>query len=513
MDLWYLLEASFLTHIMKDTSFLNNSLIWILFFIYGIFKVIPRFILNMIEYKVEDFFIRDYYNTNIVIPYHIKVYTAYGSVKPVLKTHYSGKFFAITHHIKKYHINKISSLTEILNFENTKFVDINTSDYLLIPKNKQSILLCKKNNIYLEVIYDIGESNKDDKDNSENSKNYAIKKYVYKLFKPGLNHMQTINTFLENIENEYITDTTSECQMVFEYQKSVMDDYNKLIIDFVEAPFNTNKSFENIFFEKKQEMISYLNPFLNTNNEKKEMNCKYGIPFKCVFMLHGPPGCGKSSLIKSTIKYTKRHCVLVSWSRIKTCSDFLALFRPIKINKKVYNQDELIIVFEDFDANENNVLKKRKEMKSKLLEEINTNNDNSNKIDINDKLESLLKIHIVKNNDEITLEYVLNVLDGIVELNNSIVFFTTNTLEAIDPALTRPGRIDKVIKMDYLNSKMLKEILQHYYKNQKYEKYKTKIKNIEKKEISYSKIIQIIIESKNIDDFFKNIELILKNNN
>jgi hypothetical protein len=77
-----------------------------------------------------------------------------------------------------------------LNFENTKYIDINSTDYLLIPKNKQSILLCKKNDIYLEVIYDIGESNKDDKDDSENSKNYSIKRYVYKLFKPGLNHMQ-----------------------------------------------------------------------------------------------------------------------------------------------------------------------------------------------------------------------------------------------------------------------------------------------------------------------------------
>lgn len=512
MDLWYLLEASLLTHIIKDTTFFNNTLIWVLLFIYGIFNIIPRSILKLIEYQIDDFFSNDYYNTCIVIPYHDKIYTTYGSNKPVLKTQYSEKFFAITHNIKKYHINKISSLTEILNFANTKYIDMNTSDYLLIPKNKQNILLCEKNNIYLEVIYDISESNRDDKDDSEKSKNYAIKKYVYKLFKPGLNHMKTINTFLENIEKEYINDTNSESQMVFEYQKSVMDDYNKLIIDFVESPFNTNKSFDNIFFEKKQEIISYLKPFLNTNNENKEINEKYGIPFKCVFMLHGPPGCGKSSLIKSTIKYTKRHCILVSWSRIKTCSDFVALFRPIKIDKKVYNQDQLIIVFEDFDANENNVLKKRNEMKSKLLKEISTSNDNTNNIDINNKLESLLKTHIDKNNDEITLEYVLNVLDGIVELNNSIVFFTTNTLEAIDPALTRPGRIDKVIRMDYINSKMLKEILQHYYKNQNYEKYKTKIKNIENKEISYSRIIQIVIESKNIDEFFKNLELSLKNN-
>ena len=36
---------------------------------------------------------------------------------------------------------------------------------------------------------------------------------------------------------------------------------------------------------------------------------------------------------------------------------------------------------------------------------------------------------ILQNEDGITLDYVLAVLDGIVELNESIVFFTTNTLD------------------------------------------------------------------------------------
>ena len=60
MDLWYLMEASLLTHIMKDTSFLNNSSIWTLLFIYCIFKVIPRSILKIVEYKIQDFFTRDW---------------------------------------------------------------------------------------------------------------------------------------------------------------------------------------------------------------------------------------------------------------------------------------------------------------------------------------------------------------------------------------------------------------------------------------------------------------------
>lgn len=502
MDLWYLLEASLLTNVMKDKTLFYNPIILALISIYCIYKLIPRPIINIIEKRIQEFLTDDYYNTNIIIPYHMKVYTGYGS-KPILKTLYSERFFAITHHIKKYHINKISSLTEILNFENTKYIDLNTSDFLLIPKNKQSILLCKENNIYLEVIYEITETEKDD-NNSDSTSKYSIKKYIYKMFIPGLNHMEKINSFLKQIEEEYINDNNTEKQMIFEFQKTVMDEWNKLTIEFNQAPFHTNKSFDNIFFDNKEEIISYLEPFLDSKHNKHEINKIYGTPFKCVFMLHGPPGCGKSSLIKSTIKYTKRHCILVSWSKIKTCNDFVALFRPMKIDKKVYTQDELIIVFEDFDANENNILKKREAMKSNVLRDMETNEygtmDNA---EINEKLESLLKVQIAKNDDEITLEYVLNVLDGIVELNNSIVFFTTNTLEIMDPALTRPGRIDKVIKMDYINSIMLEEILKYYYKNENYDKYKTKIKNIKKKEISYSKIIQTAIECKTIKDFFK----------
>ncbi len=507
MDLWYLLEAAFISQSMKDSNFLYNPMIIIIIFLYGFYKIIPISIWRSFDNYIGDFISNDYKNTSIIIPYHIKIYTGYGS-KPTNKTLYSDRFHAITHHIKKYHMEKISSLTEIINFENSKYIDINISDFLLIPKNKQNILISEKHNIFLEVIYDIDQESKDEKDDSD-KKICSIKKYIYKLFIPGLNNIKKINTFLSEIEKEYIEDKSIKTQMVFEFQKTVMDDCNKLTIEFRESPFHTNKSFDNIFFESKKEVLSYLEPFVNPNHKDHIINEKYGIPFKCVFMLHGPPGCGKSSLIKSTIKYTNRHCILVSWAKIKTCNDFVSLFRPIKINGKVYNQDELIIVFEDFDANDNDVLKIRKDMVPKInndILEVNTNRcETVEKLGINDRIESIIKQQIVKNIDDISLEYILNVLDGIIELNNSIVFFTTNTLETIDPALTRVGRVDKVINMDYLNSNMFEEILNYYYPNECYKKYKSKINNIYNKQMSYSKIIQLVIESETIDTVFKNI--------
>ena len=221
-------------------------------------------------------------------------------------------------------------------------------------------------------------------------------------------------------------------------------------------------------------------------------------------MLHGPPGCGKSSLIKSTVEYTKRHCLLVSWTKIKTCSEFMMLFRPIKIKNKIYNPEDLIIVFEDFDANNSEILKTRENLdKNKPVGQNCTNLDT---MVLKKMYEETIVQPLKMNDDEITLEYILNILDGIVELNNSIVFFTTNDLESIDPALKRDGRIDKTIRLDFMEKEDIESMLSYYYKKQVPKKYEKKIDKIVKKKMSCATILQKIMESnENMAIFFDKI--------
>jgi len=500
MDAFYILQASLMTKYMSEPT---NPYILAVFFIYMLYKALPIYLIAHINNTLEYYLKNDYNTSCIVIPFHLKIYSGYNQ-KSMVKTLYSERFHAINHHLKKYHIDKITAMTEIINFENGLYLDINKSDFVLIPKDSQVIQVDSDQDIYIEVIYDSVSEEKDEKE--KNKSLYSSKKYVYRIFKKGMKQVSVLNDFVANLEKEYKKDTSKYEQIVFEYKKSYKDDEDYTSISFGETPFNTNKSFDNIFFEEKHDFIEFIEPFTKSTCKSVDMTKYeyYGIPFKGVCMLHGPPGCGKSSLIKSTIKYTGRHCILVSWSKLKTCSEFVALFRPLKIGNRVYEQRELIIVFEDFDANSSEILKTRENLK--------TTKKTNQKLTVELSEEKLKKIcednflvplNSDPNNDDLNLEYILNVLDGIVELHNSLIFFTTNDLESIDPALKRVGRIDKTIKMDYISKSRLEEMLRYYYNKKSLQKYNKKIATMVNSNMCYANILQSITESETIDDFFK----------
>jgi SpoVK/Ycf46/Vps4 family AAA+-type ATPase len=162
--------------------------------------------------------------------------------------------------------------------------------------------------------------------------------------------------------------------------------------------------------------------------------------------------------------------------------------------------DQLCFIFEDFDANGSDILKKRtskvngvdvlspngymtkllkKNVKNKLDEDDDEEDDNkSEPLTELEKLMLLNKSHI---EDELTLECVLNVLDGIIELHNAMIIFTTNHLEQIDPAFTRSGRIDFHQEFKLASVNIIKEMLQTIRKidvaNAKYKKYFDKMRD------------------------------------
>jgi len=68
--------------------------------------------------------------------------------------------------------------------------------------------------------------------------------------------------------------------------------------------------------------------------------------------------------------------------------------------------------------------------------------------------------------DKLNLSGLLNVLDGVVDTPERILIMTTNHPEQLDPALIRPGRIDKKILLGYMSPTHATSMIMHYFQTE-----------------------------------------------
>jgi hypothetical protein len=513
IDPMQILEVTLYSKLLNEVSsqlfLLDKFNIICLMFAFFIYKLVTLNYVQDLMYKFKDIIVERYLNSysSMTVSGHTKSYfSGLGCAKQVTKILYSKKFKAITHYLLKENNKEISNFNEVMKTIHSNYYDEDTLEYVMLPEYNQKILLCKKNNIFLEIIVNEKKTLEEEKDNKKKSE--TDKLYVYKLTIPQRYKYTLLEEFVKMCEDLYEDEVNNKKNhMVFEYLSSSKDQDDRATLLFREYLFKSNKFLDkNIYFEGKEKLIEYVDKFkvkkegAEITEDEKEYE-EVGVTFKASLLLRGPPGCGKSCTIRGILNRTGRHGVIVTWSKLKTCADVCSLFRLTTINDKKYTMDQLCFIFEDFDANDCDILKKRtstvsgldvlssggnvtkllkKNMKNKLDED-SVDEEEENKSARLTDLEKIMLINKSHIEDELTLECVLNVLDGIIELHNAMIIFTTNHLENIDPAFTRSGRIDFHLEFTLATVNIIKEMLQKIRKidvtNAKYKKYFDKMRD------------------------------------
>ena len=106
---------------------------------------------------------------------------------------------------------------------------------------------------------------------------------------------------------------------------------------------------------------------------------------------------------------------------------------------------------------------------SKVRELFDTARKNAPAIIFIDEIDAVAKKRYSHNSyNEQTLNQLLAEMDGFTESDNVIFIAATNHIEALDPAITRPGRFDRIINIPLPNRKGRYEILLVHAKNKRF---------------------------------------------
>ncbi|KAF9444492.1 P-loop containing nucleoside triphosphate hydrolase protein [Macrolepiota fuliginosa MF-IS2] len=157
-----------------------------------------------------------------------------------------------------------------------------------------------------------------------------------------------------------------------------------------------------------------------------------GIPFRRGYLLHGVPGSGKSSLIHALAGAIQLDIYVVSLSASWISDSTLTTLMGRVPARCVVLLEDLDAAFTRSTSRDDSSLDDDKDKDKKDGE----NGDKLAGPSPRRRRDQLSDVNTL------SLSGLLNALDGVAAAEGRLLFATTNHLERLDPALSRPGRMD-----------------------------------------------------------------------
>ncbi|KAG9064053.1 hypothetical protein KI688_003232 [Linnemannia hyalina] len=168
----------------------------------------------------------------------------------------------------------------------------------------------------------------------------------------------------------------------------------------------------------KEELLEDITTFRNSSQWYHDR----GVPYRRGYLLHGPPGTGKTSFIVALAGHLNMSVCIVNLG--------ISGLNDQQLDRLLNNAPRnSILLMEDVDA----ALVKRKAGKAQ------------------------------EGGNNVTLSGILNALDGITAQEGSVVFMTTNHIRKLAPALIRPGRCDRKMLFDYADKHQVEGMFMKFF--------------------------------------------------
>lgn len=219
----------------------------------------------------------------------------------------------------------------------------------------------------------------------------------------------------------------------------------------------------------KENIHNNISTFFDKDTRNEYLS--YGIPYKNVCFLYGVPGSGKTSLIDSIASEFSCDVYILPLTGNIDDTVIMGALSSMRNRNEDEEETKKIILIEDIDC----IFQDRKEGDS------------------------------LKN--KLTLQGLLNCLDGFTTLEGSLMFITANNPECLDDALIRSCRVDLKIELGFADKYQTKNMFDTFLPEQK-DKFDDFYNSIKNKKYTTAMLQELLFFNRKCENILEKLDLL-----